>query len=82
MSTLARPMSRPSTLPRVIITGFVALIVGALLGIGVAQSAVGLLPFAVGGTLTCSVNGNGTVTTCTNDRGQQVKVPHHIRIRQ
>ena len=82
MSTLARPASRPSNLPRVIITGFVALIVGALLGIGVTLAAVGLLSFAVGGTLTCSVNSDGTVTTCTNDSGQQVKVPHHIRIRQ
>lgn len=82
MSTVARPMSRPSNLPRVIITGFVALVVGALLGIGVTLSAVGLLSFAVGGTLTCSVNTDGSVTSCTNDSGQQVKVPHHIRIRQ
>jgi hypothetical protein len=82
MSTLARPASRASSLPRVIITGLIALIVGALLGIGVTLSAVGLLSFAVGGTLTCSVNSDGTVTSCTNDDGQQVKVPHHIRIRQ
>lgn len=59
----------------------VALIVGALLGVGVTMGAVGLLPFALGGTLVCSVNTNGAVTTCTNDSGQQVKVPHHIRIR-
>lgn len=82
MSTLARPASRPSALPTVIITGLIALIVGALLGIGVTLGAVGLLSFAVGGTLNCSVNGDGTVTSCTNDSGQQVKVPHHIRIQQ
>ncbi len=82
MSTLARPASRSSNLPAVIITGLVALIVGALLGVGVTLGAVGLLSFAVGGTLNCSVNSDGTVTTCTNDSGQQIKVPHNIRIRQ
>ncbi|HET7419170.1 MAG TPA: hypothetical protein VFL27_02185 [Candidatus Dormibacteraeota bacterium] len=84
MATLARPAPAhaPSILPRVIITGFVALVVGVLLGVGVTLSAVGLLSFAVGGTLTCSANPDGTVTSCTNDSGQQVKVPHHIRIRQ
>jgi hypothetical protein len=59
-----------------------ALIVGALLGVGVTTAAVGLLPFALGGTLVCSVNSDETVTTCTDANGQQVKVPHHIRIRQ
>jgi hypothetical protein len=66
---------------RTIITGIAALVVGALLGVGVTLASVGLLSFAVGGTLTCSVNNDGTVTACTNDGGQQVKVPHHIRIR-
>lgn len=69
-------------MPRTIVTGVVAIVVGALLGVGVTLGAIGLLPFAVGGTLVCSVNNDGTVTTCTNDSGQQVKVPHHIRIRQ
>ena len=67
---------------RTIAAAVVALIVGALLGVGVTMAAVGLLPVATGGALVCSVNANGTVTTCTNDGGQQVKVPHHIRIRQ
>lgn len=80
MSSLAAPTRRSSNLPGVIITGLVALIVGALLGVGVTLGAVGLLSFAVGGTLNCAVNTNGTVTTCTNDSGQQVKVPHNIRI--
>ncbi|HET7465407.1 MAG TPA: hypothetical protein VFL29_01960 [Candidatus Dormibacteraeota bacterium] len=82
MAAVARPASRPSNLLRVIVTGFVALVAGLLLGVGITLSAVGLLSFAVGGTLTCSVNSDGTVTSCTNDSGQQVKVPHHIRIRQ
>lgn len=82
MSTVARPANSASRLPRTIITGFIALIVGALAGIGLTLSAVGLLSFAVGGTLTCSVNSDGTVTSCINDSGQQVKVPHHIRIGQ
>ena len=67
---------------RTIVTGVAALVVGALVGVGVTLATVGLLSFAVGGTLTCSVNNDGAVTTCTNDSGQQVKVPHHIRIRQ
>jgi hypothetical protein len=67
---------------RSIVAGVAGLIAGGLLGIGLTMAAVGLLPFAVGGTLTCSVNSNGTVTSCTNDNGQQVTVPHHIRIRQ
>ena len=66
---------------RTVIASTVALVVGALLGVGVTLAAVGLLSFAVGGTLVCSVDGNGTVSTCTNDAGQQVKVPHHIRIK-
>jgi hypothetical protein len=66
---------------RTIVTGVAALVVGALVGVGVTLATVGLLSFAVGGTLTCSVNNDGAVTTCTNDSGQQVKVPHHIRIR-
>ena len=66
---------------RTIVTGSIALVVGGLLGVGIALAAVGLLSFAVGGTLTCSVNSDGTVSTCTNDSGQQVKVPHHIHIR-
>lgn len=68
-------------MPRTIITSVVALIVGVLLGVGVTLGAVGLLPFVVGGTLVCTVNSDGTVTTCTNENGQQVQVPHHIRIR-
>lgn len=79
MSTLAPTASRSFMRPRTLITGITALLVGVLLGIGVALAAVGLLPFALGGTLVCSVNTNGTVTTCTNDGGQQVTVPHHIR---
>ena len=67
---------------RTITAAVAALIVGVLLGVGVTMAAVGLLPFALGGTLACSVNGDGTVTTCTNDNGQQVHVPHRIRIRQ
>jgi hypothetical protein len=67
---------------RTITAAVVALIAGALLGVGVTTAAVGLLPFALGGTLVCSAKSNGTVTTCTNDNGQQVQVPHHIRIRQ
>ncbi len=66
---------------RTIVTGVAALVVGTLLGVGVTLAAVGLLSFAVGGTLTCSVGNNGTITTCTNDSGQKVTVPHHIRIR-
>ncbi len=81
MSTLARPTATRSMLPRTIITAAVALIAGALLGIGIALGTVGLLPFVLGGTLNCSVNSDGTVSTCTNDNGQQVKVPHHIRIK-
>lgn len=80
MSTWTRPTATQSTAPRTTIAAVAALLVGVLLGIGVALGAVGLLPFALGGTLNCSINSNGTVTTCTNDLGQQVKVPHHIRI--
>ena len=67
---------------RTVITGVIALVVGGLLGLAVTMAAVGLLPFAVGGTLTCSVNRDETISTCVNDSGQQVKVPHHIRIQQ
>ena len=67
---------------RTVVSSVVALVVGALLGVGVAMAAVGLLPFALGGNLVCSVNSDGTVTSCTNDTGQQVKVPHHIRVQQ
>ena len=66
---------------RTITAGVAALVVGVLLGVGITMAAAGLLPFALGGTLVCSVNGDGTVTSCQNDSGQQVKVPHHIRIR-
>lgn len=66
---------------RTITAAVVALVVGALLGVGITMATVGLLPFALGATLVCSVNTDGTVTSCTNDGGQQVKVPHHIRIR-
>lgn len=67
---------------RTVVTAVVALVAGLLVGVGVTLVTVGLLPFVVGGTSVCSVNNDGTVTTCTNDRGQQVQVPHHIRIRQ
>jgi hypothetical protein len=67
---------------RTITVAVVALIIGALLGVGVTTAAVGLLPVAYGSTLVCSVNGDGTVTTCINPNGQQVQVPHRIRIRQ
>ena len=67
---------------RTISAAVIALIVGGLLGLVVTMAAVGLLPFAVCGTLTCSVNSDGTISTCVNDSGQQVKVPHHIRIQQ
>ena len=67
---------------RTVAAAVVALIVGALLGVGAATAAVGLLPFALGSTLVCSVNSDGTVATCTDETGQQVRVPHHIRIRQ
>jgi hypothetical protein len=67
---------------RTVTAAVVALLVGALQGVGVATAAVGLLPFALGSTLVCSVNRDGAVTTCTDDKGQQVQVPHHIRIRQ
>lgn len=59
----------------------VALIVGVLLGLGITMAAVGLLPFAFGGTLYCTVNTDGAVTTCANGSGQQLRVPHHIVIR-
>jgi hypothetical protein len=83
----ARAEGRPSHagsrhLPRTITAAVAGLVVGALLGAVVATAAVGLLPFALGGTLACSVNGDGTVTTCTNANGQPVQVPHRIRIRQ
>jgi hypothetical protein len=83
----ARADGRPSQdgsrqMLRTVTVAVAGLIVGALLGAGVATAAVGLLPFALGGTLACSVNGDGTVTTCTNGNGQQVQVPHRIRIRQ
>ena len=67
---------------RTITAAMIALIVGVLLGVAVTTAAVGLLPVALGNTLVCAVNGDGTVTTCTNDNGQPVHVPHHIRIRQ
>lgn len=66
---------------RAITGGVAALIVGVLLGVGLTMAADGLLPIALGGTLVCSVNSDGTVTACTNASGQNVKVPHHIRIR-
>ena len=66
---------------RTVIAAVVAGFVGMLLGVGVALGAVGLLPFAVGGSLVCSVEKDGTVASCTNDSGQQVKVPHHIRVK-
>lgn len=66
---------------RTVIAGLAALVVGLLLGVGVTLATVGLLSFAVGGTLNCTVATDGTVSTCTNDSGQQVKVPHHIRIK-
>jgi hypothetical protein len=64
--------------PWIIITAAVALIVGALLGVG-GGLAVGS---HVGGTLVCSDNGDDTVTSCTTDSGTQVDVPHRIRIRR
>lgn len=67
---------------RTIVTGIVGLVAGALVGIGITLATVGLLPFVVGGTLVCSVDGGGAVTTCTNDSGQQVTVPHHIQIKR
>ncbi len=70
----------PSAL-RTIVAAVVALIAGLLLGMGLALGAVGLLPFIAGGTLDCSVNANGSVTTCTDSSGQVVKVPHHIHIK-
>lgn len=66
---------------RTIIASVVALVVGVVVGVGVTLAAVGLLSFAVGGTLVCTVDAGGSVSTCTNDSGQQVKVPHHIRIK-
>jgi hypothetical protein len=77
-----RSQAGPRQMLRAVTAGVVGLIVGALLGVGVTMAAVGLLPFALGGTLACSVNGDGTVTTCTNANGQQVQVPHRIRVRQ
>ena len=67
---------------RAIIAGVVGVVAGALLGIGITIAAVGLLPVVAGGTLVCAVNTEGAVTTCKTDNGQQVKVPHHIRIQQ
>jgi hypothetical protein len=66
---------------RTIIGGLAGLVIGTVLGVGVALAAVGLLSFAVGGTLSCSVSSDGAVTSCTNDQGRQVKVPHHIHIK-
>lgn len=65
---------------RTIIGSITGLVIGTVLGVGVALAAVGLLSFAVGGTLNCSANSDGTVTSCTNDQGRQVKVPHHIHV--
>jgi hypothetical protein len=67
---------------RTISAAVVAPLVGALLGVGVATGADGLLPVALGRTLVFSVNRDGAVTRCTDDKGQQVHVPYHIRIRQ
>jgi hypothetical protein len=67
---------------RTIIGALVGALAGVLLGVGITLATVGLLPFVVGGTLTCSVDGNGAVTTCTNGSGQHVTVPHHIRIQR
>jgi len=66
---------------RTIIGAATGLVIGTVLGVGIALATVGLLSFAVGGTLSCSVSNDGAVTSCTNDQGQQVKVPHHIRIK-
>lgn len=66
---------------RTVVAAAIALVAGALVGIGTTLAAVGLLSFAVGGTLNCTINGDGTVSSCTNDSGQQVKVPHHIHIK-
>jgi hypothetical protein len=78
MSTPIRPAVRRSTGPSIIIAAAVALIVGALLGLGGGLAAAS----HVGGTLVCSVNSDDTVTACTTDSGEQVDVPHHIRIRR
>ena len=67
---------------RTVAAAVVALIAGILLGMGLAFAAVGLLPFIAGGTLDCSVNTNGSISTCTDSSGQVVKVPHHIHIKQ
>lgn len=66
---------------RTVVAAAIALVAGALVGVGITLAAVGLLSFAVGGTLNCTVNSDGTVSSCTNDSGQQVKVPHHIHIK-
>jgi len=66
---------------RTVVSAIAGLVIGMLVGVGLALAVVGLLPFAVGGTLVCSVNSDGAVASCTNDGGQQVKVPHHIRIK-
>ena len=67
---------------RTIIGALAGAAAGVLMGVGITLAAVGLLPFVAGGTLNCSVDTTGAVTTCTNGSGQQVTVPHHIHIRR
>jgi hypothetical protein len=81
MSAVARPTGNTLAMPRTILSAVAGLVIGVLAGILITLGVIGLLPFVVGGTLNCSVNSDGSVTACTNDSGQAVKVPHHIRIR-
>lgn len=82
MAVSVQPRAGVPSAFRTVVAAVVALIAGLLLGMGLALAAVGLLPFIAGGTLNCSVNANGSVTTCTDSGGQVVKVPHHIHIKQ
>lgn len=76
---MALSVQRKSSSVRVAAAAVLALVAGTVVGIAIALATVGLLPFIAGATLECTVNGNGTVTTCTSD-GHVVKVPHHIHV--
>jgi hypothetical protein len=61
---------------RVIIWAVIALVVGLVGGVALAL-AVGGAPTA---PLDCTVNSDDTVTTCVNEYGNEVDVPHDIHI--
>lgn len=62
---------------RIILTASIALFVG-LVG-GVALAFVAFQPPKA--RLDCTLGSDGTISTCVNQQGNQVDVPHDIHVR-